>query len=108
MVIVFSFPVDFSRAETLRIPLASMSKVTSIWGCPRGMGGIPSKMKFPSKYEVFEQVVVLGLGALSREDLNQHTVLVISVGGESLGLLGRDGGITLDERGHDTTTVASI
>ena len=29
---LFSFPVDFSSAETLSMPFASMSKVTSIWG----------------------------------------------------------------------------
>merc|ERR1719269_359783 len=47
MVIFCSLPVDFSTAETLRMPLASMSKVTSIWGWPRGMGGIPSRLNFP-------------------------------------------------------------
>src|SRR5207244_12546013 len=30
------FPVAVSRADTLRMPLASMSKVTSTWGTPRG------------------------------------------------------------------------
>merc|ERR1719181_16510 len=49
MVILFSLPVDFSMAETLRIPLASMSKVTSICGWPRGMGGIPSGLNLPSR-----------------------------------------------------------
>jgi hypothetical protein len=48
-------------------------------------------------------VVVLGHGALSLEDLDVHTGLVISVGGEHLGLLGRDGSVTLDQRSHDTS-----
>ena len=34
--------------RTSRMPLASMSKVTSIWGTPRGAGGMPSRMNLPS------------------------------------------------------------
>mmetsp|Transcript_10833 Transcript_10833/g.37745 ORF Transcript_10833/g.37745 Transcript_10833/m.37745 type:complete len:229 (+) Transcript_10833:671-1357(+) len=49
MVILFSLPVDFSTADTLRMPLASMSKVTSICGTPRGMGGMPSRWNLPSR-----------------------------------------------------------
>ena len=41
------FPVPLSVAETLMIPLASISKVTSICGTPLGAGGIPSKWKRP-------------------------------------------------------------
>lgn len=37
-----SRPVPLSLADTWTIPLASMSKVTSIWGTPRGAGGIPT------------------------------------------------------------------
>lgn len=37
-----SRPVPLSLAETWTIPLASMSKVTSIWGTPRGAGGMPT------------------------------------------------------------------
>ena len=47
MVICCSRPVALSRAETFRIPLASISKVTSIWGTPLGAGGMPSRMKRP-------------------------------------------------------------
>lgn len=36
--------------------------------------------------------------------LNEHTRLVVRVGGESLCLLGRNGGITLDEDSHDSTS----
>lgn len=37
-----SRPVPLSLAETCTIPLASMSKVTSICGTPRGAGGMPT------------------------------------------------------------------
>mmetsp|Transcript_23246 Transcript_23246/g.25791 ORF Transcript_23246/g.25791 Transcript_23246/m.25791 type:complete len:226 (-) Transcript_23246:982-1659(-) len=48
MVICCFLPVPFSSADTFRIPLASMSKVTSIWGTPRGAGGMPDRSKVPS------------------------------------------------------------
>src|SRR6476646_5117227 len=41
MRICCSLPVAFSLAETLTMPLASISKVTSICGMPRGEGGMP-------------------------------------------------------------------
>mmetsp|Transcript_4613 Transcript_4613/g.11296 ORF Transcript_4613/g.11296 Transcript_4613/m.11296 type:complete len:148 (-) Transcript_4613:666-1109(-) len=50
-----------------------------------------------------EEVVVLGHGTLTLEDLNQDTGLVVSVGRERLVLLGRDGGVALDQLGHDTS-----
>lgn len=50
------------------------------------------------------EVVVLGAGTLTLEDLNEHTGLVVGEGGEGLGLLGGDGGVALDEGGHDTTS----
>ena len=37
-----SLPVPLSLADTFTIPLASMSKVTSTCGTPRGAGGIPT------------------------------------------------------------------
>ena len=43
-----ALPVALSRADTLRIPLASMSNVTSIWGTPRGAGGMSARSKRPS------------------------------------------------------------
>uniref|UniRef100_A0A7C9D4Y3 Uncharacterized protein n=1 Tax=Opuntia streptacantha TaxID=393608 RepID=A0A7C9D4Y3_OPUST len=48
MVICCSFPVLLSLAETVTIPLASMSKVTSICGTPLGAGGIPPSSNSPS------------------------------------------------------------
>ena len=52
MVIACSLPVPLSLAVTLIIPLASISKVTSICGIPLGAGGIPTSWKRPS--ELFE------------------------------------------------------
>src|SRR5205085_1272151 len=48
MVTFCSLLVALSLAVTLRIPLASMSKVTSIWGTPRGAGGMPSSRNVAS------------------------------------------------------------
>jgi hypothetical protein len=57
-----------------------------------------------SKLELAEKVVVLGAGTLTLEDLDQDTRLVVGEGREGLGLLGGDGGVALDEGGHDTTS----
>ncbi|KAI6141574.1 hypothetical protein EDD17DRAFT_1498785, partial [Pisolithus thermaeus] len=43
----FDLPVVLSEAETFKIPLASMSKVTSIRGTPREAGGIPVNLNLP-------------------------------------------------------------
>jgi hypothetical protein len=43
IVIFCSRPVPTSFAETLTMPFASMSKVTSTCGTPRGAGGMPTK-----------------------------------------------------------------
>src|SRR6185312_13812860 len=48
IVIFWSLPVARSLAVTFRMPLASMSKVTSICGTPRGAGGIPVRWNLPS------------------------------------------------------------
>jgi len=48
VIVIFSFlPVPLSYAETYKIPLASISKVTSIYGTPLAAGGIPVKSNFP-------------------------------------------------------------
>ena len=47
IVIFWSLPVALSFAVTLRMPLASMSNVTSICGTPRGAGGIPVRWNLP-------------------------------------------------------------
>ncbi|CRR39629.1 hypothetical protein PAERUG_E15_London_28_01_14_08984 [Pseudomonas aeruginosa] len=41
-------PVALSFAETCRMPLASISKVTSICGTPRGAGGMSARSNLPS------------------------------------------------------------
>ena len=43
-----SLPVPLSLAETWTMPLASISKVTSIWGTPLGAGGIPTSVNWPN------------------------------------------------------------
>src|SRR5487761_2303052 len=48
IVIDWVAPVAWSFAETCTMPFASMSKVTSIWGTPRGAGGIPTSWSLPS------------------------------------------------------------
>ncbi len=48
MVILFSLPDALSLADTFRMPLASMSKATSICGTPRAAGGMPSRLNSPS------------------------------------------------------------
>jgi len=45
------------------------------------------------KFELSEQVVVLGASTFSLEDLNENTGLVVGVSRESLGLLGRDSSV---------------
>mmetsp|Transcript_14229 Transcript_14229/g.32606 ORF Transcript_14229/g.32606 Transcript_14229/m.32606 type:complete len:303 (-) Transcript_14229:3-911(-) len=53
MVIFSPLPVALSSAPTLRMPLESISKVTSICGCPRGAGGIPPSSNLPSRWLSF-------------------------------------------------------
>ena len=48
IVIFCSLPVPWSLAETWTMPLASMSKVTSIFGTPRGAGAMPVSSNVPS------------------------------------------------------------
>merc|ERR1711977_389816 len=57
-----------------------------------------------SKLELPKEVVVLSAGALAFVDLDEHTWLVVSVGGESLRLLGGDGGVAGNQGGHDASS----
>ena len=50
-----------------------------------------------------EQLVLRGHLALTLEDLDLHGRLVVVGRGEGLGPLGGDGGVALDELGHDAT-----
>ena len=95
MVMAWALPVARSFADTCRIPLASMSNVTSICGTPRGAGGMPTRWNFPSG------PVVPGQLALALQDVDLDGGLVVGRGREDLGLLGRDRGVPLDEPGHD-------
>ena len=49
MVMCCALLVALSLADTFTMPFASMSKVTSICGTPRGAGGRPSSPNFPSR-----------------------------------------------------------
>merc|ERR550519_382906 len=98
IVILFCFPVDLSAADTFRIPLASMSNVTSICGNPTGSRGNVSEVKLA------EVVVVLRHRTLTLVHLDRHGRLVVAVRGERLGLLGGNGGVPLDQRCHDATS----
>jgi len=55
------------------------------------------------KVELTEQVIVLALVSLTLVDADLDTSLVVIVGGEHVGLLARDGGVTLDNLGEDVT-----
>lgn len=48
-------------------------------------------------------MAILGQLSFSLVDLDQHSWLVVSVGGKDLGLLGGDGGVPGDQNGHDTS-----
>ena len=53
-----------------------------------------------SQIKLAEQMIVPGHGSLTLVHLDGDGGLVVGVGGEGLGLLGGDGGVPLDERGH--------
>mmetsp|Transcript_49221 Transcript_49221/g.88481 ORF Transcript_49221/g.88481 Transcript_49221/m.88481 type:complete len:258 (+) Transcript_49221:138-911(+) len=53
--------------------------------------------------ELAKQVVVLGHGTLTFEDLDQHSWLIVCIGREGLRLLRGDGRVPLDQLGHHTT-----
>ena len=65
MVIAWVRPVPLSLALTETMPLASMSKVTSICGMPRGAGGICSRLNWPR---------ILLSAAISRSPWKQRIV----------------------------------
>ena len=94
MVIFCSLPVPRSLALTCTMPLASMSKVTSICGMPRGAGGMPTSWNLPS---------VLLSRAMSRSPWStwiSTLVWLSSAVREDLALLGRDGRVALDQPGE--------
>ena len=95
MVIFCSLPVPRSLAETCTMPLASMSKVTSICGTPRGAGAMPVRL------EAAQRLVVGGHLALALEHVDLDLGLAVGRGGEHLALVGRDGGVAVDQAGED-------
>src|SRR2546423_417113 len=99
MTIFCSLPVALSLAETLRMPLASMSKDTSTCGMPRGAGGMSVRSNLPSDllsaarthgllHQVLHQGLELGARQLDVEMLRSR-----GIGGDvrqvDVGLLGR-------------------
>ena len=76
------------------MPLASMSKVTSICGTPRGAG------RQVDELELAERLVELRHLALALQHVDLDRRLHVLGGGEHLGAAGRDGGVALDELGH--------
>jgi len=54
--------------------------------------------------ELSEEMVILGHLTLTLVNLDVNSGLVISVGGEGLGLLGGDASVPGDEHGHDTAS----
>ena len=91
MRICCSLPVALSLAVTLTMPLASMSKVTSICGTPRGAGGMPGQV------EVAQRLVVGRHFAFALEHVDGDGGLIVFRGREDLRLLGRDGGVAVDQ-----------
>ena len=84
MTIFCSLPVALSFADTFRMPLASMSKVTSICGMPRGAGGMPSRLNWPSDL-LSRRALTLAL-----QHVDRHGALVVVRGREHLIRLGRE------------------
>ena len=76
------------------MPLASMSKVTSIFGTPRG------RRRQAGQLEVAERLVLGPHLALALGDLDLDRRLVVVSGREDLRALGRDRGVALDQVGH--------
>src|SRR2546427_721481 len=77
-----SFCVARSLAPTWTMPFASMSRVTSIWGTPRGAGGMPTRAKWPSD---------LLSAAISRSPC--RTLIVTADQHDLIHVLGRDAGV---------------
>lgn len=67
-------------------------------GNTTGSGGDTSEL------ELAQDVVILGHGTLTLEDLDQDDGLVVGGGGEDLALASGDSGVTGNELGHDTTS----
>merc|ERR1711890_89012 len=79
--------------DTISIDVEGNLNLRNTTGCRRDSGQV----------ELAEVMVILGHGPLTLIHLDGDSWLVVAVGGEGLGLLGRDGGVPLDEGSHHTT-----
>lgn len=66
------------------------------------LGNTTAGRRDANKLEVSEQLVVLDQLTLTLEDLDLDSGLRVGGGGEDLGLLGGDGGVSVDQTGEDT------
>ena len=90
-----SLPVALSLADTFTMPLASMSKVTSICGHAARRG------RNADQLEAAERLVVGRHLALALQHVDRDRRLAVGGGREDLALARGDGGVLLDQLGHD-------
>ncbi len=91
IVIFCSLPVALSVAMTLTMPLASMSKVTSTCGKPRGAG------RDAGQVEPAHRAVVARHRALALQHVDFHAGLVVGRRREDLALPSRDRRVARDQ-----------
>lgn len=53
--------------------------------------------------ELSQFVAILCHLSFTLKDLNEHSGLIVSIGGENLGFLGGDGSVSWDQYGHNLT-----
>ena len=95
MISIFcSLPVPRSFADTLRMPLASMSNVDL------DLRHAARRRRDAGELELAERLVVDRHLALALEDVDLDRRLVVLGGREDLRLARRDRGVALDELGH--------
>ena len=86
-----SLLVALSLADTLTMPFASMSNVTSTCGTPRSAGGMPTRSNWPSN------LLSAGHFPFPLEDADRYRILIVLGGGECLALLGRNRRVPIDQ-----------
>ena len=95
MISIFcSLPVPRSFADTLRMPLASMSKRDL------DLRDAARRRRDARELELAQRLVVGRHLALALQDVDLHARLVVLRGREHLGLARRDRRVALDELGH--------
>ena len=97
IVIFCSLPVPRSFAETLTMPFASMSKVTSICGTPRGAGGMSDQV------ESSQRPVVARHRTLALKNVNLHGSLTVRSRRERFALPRGNRRVALDQLREDAT-----